>query len=195
MSGIEENFFAMDGVEKKLTSFKIAEFAKVDNDPAYRGLDTLFAEALSGAAKISAQESKAGLLTKLSAAFGYGGMIHSFKDYVISPDDKYRASTSKHIVALKDVLAKYLRHEISRGERAAISDIVTVVDVYAKSLERTTMLLANGNTSEAIYRAVKVDNSKAFRSMNLLGRGISKNIEGKTIKPDQISRHRIKSGQ
>jgi hypothetical protein len=113
------------------------------------------------------------LLTKLSAAFSYGGMSHRFKNYVISPDDKYRASTSKHIIALKDVLEKYCRHDISRGERDAISNIVTVVDVYSKSLERTTMLLANGNTSEAIDHAVKVDNSKAFRSMNLLGRGIS----------------------
>ena len=180
LNGIEENFVAMDGKESKLTSSEIAQLAKVDDAAAFRGLKTLSAEALSGSNKLSARDSKALLLSELNASIGYGGMIHSFKNYVIRHDEHYRISTLKHLSKLSELLAKYGGHETTRGEKAAISDVVSVVNAYAKSLRQATKMVAEGKTSEAIDQTVKVDDLMAFRGLNVLGRAISKNIEEKT---------------
>jgi methyl-accepting chemotaxis protein len=90
-------------------------------------------------------------------ALGYGGMVHEFKDYLITrSEDDAKAVT----VAVKDVetaLAAYRDAGTDHQEDASLDVIGKLADAYAAALDQARQMMKDGKSTEEINTALKLD--------------------------------------
>lgn len=119
---------------------------------------------------------KARLLSEFRARLGYGGMIHSFKNYVLRGNVRYLRSAQAHARALDVLLEKFSLIATSPGETAAIEDIGTVLTKYQESMAEAETLVALQKSPQAIDVTVRVDDSLAVRGLGIWEESLSHDI-------------------
>jgi PAS domain S-box-containing protein len=113
-------------------------------------------------------DRKGALISAMRAHLGYGGMIHTFKNYVLRQDDQYRQQILRQLAQFEGVTAEYLSLPTSTEERAALTTIIATVDAYRSKLSIAEAAVANQWTAEQTDRAVRVDDTAAFRAFDQL---------------------------
>ncbi|MEW8508450.1 MAG: methyl-accepting chemotaxis protein [Candidatus Thiodiazotropha sp.] len=109
------------------------------------------------------------VLMEIKGTFGYGGVIHNFKNYVLRGQDKYQGRLQKGFSQLYDLIREYEKFpSLTAEERNALLAIRGVVDSYAGHLKRVSELLAAGESPVTIDGAVKVDDSPALKAFDVL---------------------------
>ncbi len=114
------------------------------------------------------------LLNELHSSIGYGGLIHTFKNYVIRGDMKYERKFHE----MHD-LSKFILQEIrelpnlDRTFMEKISDIENMIDAYHRHLQNIQTMRSNGEGIKEIDHSVKVDDQPAFEAIQYLRDGIS----------------------
>ena len=128
---------------------------------------------------ISQKIKKDTYLTEIKDAIGYGGLIHSYKDYVLEQQDKYLNKLQKNHTKLLREIKNYKKLEnISNEENVLLDDIQSVFDLYMDRAYDGT------NLNEII------NDSKAIKALTFL----SKNIYGtNVVKWEEVSSQRIES--
>jgi hypothetical protein len=100
---------------------------------------------------------------------GYGGGIHSFKNFVLRADEKYRARASAGLSKVLLILARYRSGQgLEKAELEAIDEIESVVRHYEEALEEVQELIGQGKTASEIDAVVKVDDAPALRGLEKL---------------------------
>ncbi|WP_373088493.1 PAS domain-containing sensor histidine kinase [Sneathiella sp.] len=104
----------------------------------------------------------------LETAFGYGGFIHNFKNYVLRQDIEYKQNVESSYVKIIDALNAYHKFPIGSSEKQALDDIRATVNAYWKNLPRTEALIAAGTPIREIDARVRVDDARAIDGLNFL---------------------------
>jgi len=139
---------------------------KIDDSLALRGLETLRLE--SRPLDRSAPRSKAVLISEIEALVGYGGMIHSFKNYVLRGQDEYHANAIGNITNIKAVISRFRTFDLSLGESNALDDMLRMLDSYQVALDSIHPMIEEGLSIEDIDAKVKVNDAPALRALRLL---------------------------
>ncbi len=123
---------------------------------------------------------KESFLSEIKDAIGYGGLIHSYKDYVLDQNDKYLNKIQKNHTKMLRAIKNYKKLEnITNDESVLLTQVQETFDSYmSKAYEGSDLLTSN------------IDDSKAIKAIITL----SKNIYGSdVIKWEEESSKRIDS--
>jgi len=109
------------------------------------------------------------LLMDIKANFGYGGIIHNFKNYVLRGDKKYAKRFIKHYTAINKALDKYstLKH-LKKEESEALTTIKTTLDGYKADLRVSILAHESGNDIATIDKQVKINDTPALEAFDTL---------------------------
>ena len=156
-----------------LTASEIDKTVKISDKAALEGLQVLVIAARdNNAAGIGG--TKTDLLEAIRSGFGYGGMIHQFKNYVLRQDTPRIDKVHKAMDRIFAAITKYRSLNIAAKETTALSEISGVVEAYRAGLEKARKLAASGSTAEEIDKQVKVNDGPALKGIadlvNVIGR-------------------------
>ena len=123
---------------------------------------------------------KESFLSEIKDAIGYGGLIHSYKDYVLEQNDKDLNKIQKNHTKMLKAIKNYKKLEnITDEENVLLNQIQETFDFYmSKAYEGSDLALSN------------IDDSQALKAIVTL----SKNIYGSNVmKWEEESSKRIES--
>jgi diguanylate cyclase (GGDEF)-like protein len=115
---------------------------------------------------------KARLETSLRAKFGYGGMIHDFKNYILRKDFSGFVRLQKSMGATQSIVKQYSALSSSQAEKLALEDIKQTLDKYEVSIELIRDEIKNSKTSTEIDQLVKINDQFALRGLEVLRKEI-----------------------
>jgi len=108
------------------------------------------------------------LLLSIKSDFGYGGVIHNFKNYVIRANkDKYLPRLQDNFTDLNHSIDEYKGLEnVVQTELDYLQEISQTVHAYQQAVQTTTKLINNGKSIKDIDKVVKIDDSPAFKAFS-----------------------------
>ncbi|GAB6043041.1 methyl-accepting chemotaxis protein [Endothiovibrio diazotrophicus] len=110
------------------------------------------------------------LLMEMKARFGYGGLIHNFKNYVLRGEERYASRALEEQRALQAAISSYRALDgIDNFEREALATLEGVSGRYRDQLEQVKTMSAAGRTPKEIDAAVKIDDQPALKAFEILG--------------------------
>ena len=109
-------------------------------------------------------------ISEIRGYFGYGGMIHNFKNYVLRQDQKYEQTLRVQSRYLLDAIETYQAAKPDEIEQDALSRIKRVVEEYTYNIDIISTAVKNGKTAEQIDALVRVDDSDALKALSVLER-------------------------
>ncbi|MDX1573123.1 MAG: response regulator [Methylophaga sp.] len=108
-------------------------------------------------------------LYELGLHFGYGGLIHNFKNYVLRKEPSYRDAVEEKLKLVNENLALLDAHKSTKAEQLAISNIADVVEEYVVAYRQARQMIeAGGFSTDEIDAVIRVDDSSAIASINFL---------------------------
>lgn len=97
---------------------------------------------------------------------GYGQGIHSFKNYILRYDEKYKKAALEDMNEAKTLIHKYLQFEsLSSEERSAMKILLATVNMYAEKIPIAELMIKKGKSISSIDQAVKVDDTPAMTAL------------------------------
>ena len=109
------------------------------------------------------------LLLKIESAFGYGNMIHNFKNYVLRGDEKYYSRVKKSSAEITQAVKQYQQlGGLSGNEAQALKDIEGVNQKYNGATDKVQGLISAGKNIAELDGAVKVSDKKAIEGFTTL---------------------------
>ncbi len=111
------------------------------------------------------------LLMEIRAGFGYGGMIHGFKNYVLRHDAAYAERAAGGLATIARAIADYRGLiGLNAAEVAALDGIEKVAGRYASNLELARRMVAAGASAAQTDALVRVDDEPAYAAFAVIGR-------------------------
>ena len=108
-------------------------------------------------------------LMDIKSQFGYGGGIHSFKNYVLRHNAKYFEKAKSHFEHAEKTIAAYRSIKgVGEVELEALEALGVVLDKYVKALLTAQAMFAAGKLSNEADIAIKVDDTPAFEAFVVL---------------------------
>jgi len=111
---------------------------------------------------------KARLLNTVRGSLGYGGLIHNFKNMILTGSPEFAGAAYGNLGALEATLALYGSLDVTSAERVALAHIEDMLQNYTIALDLTEKLYSEGASVSEIDAAVKVDDSYAIRALDAL---------------------------
>lgn len=115
------------------------------------------------------------LLNRLHALIGYGGLIHTFKNYVIRGEDGYKA---KYYILFNEFNSLLRQMEYLPGlNNRALEQVAVIEDtmkrylVYRDTIEKMRL---KGKSVLEVDRSVRVDDGPAFAAIEYLRNNVNK---------------------
>ena len=169
-----------DNIALKNTSIEIDLLVKTNDDLALRGLKVLEDGIISKHQFFANRQNKPVLASDLYAEFGYGGMIHSFKNYILRHDVKYKTNTLNSISNIENIIKEYKKLQTTVGENTALEDIVSVLNKYKKNIDIIDQGIEKNMSPEEIDHQVKINDVYALRGLKTIEQDIIYQIEKKS---------------
>ncbi len=130
---------------------------------------TRFKNIRSGWQEYSQDANPRGIwISEIRGYFGYGGMIHNFKNFVLRKDQRYAQRLNSQTTFLLAAIDSYLQSNPDPVERDALLDIRTVVEQYSANIEIITKSIHIGLNAEQIDAKVRVNDSNALHALEIL---------------------------
>ncbi len=107
-------------------------------------------------------------ISDIRGYFGYGGMIHNFKNYVLRHDEKYERTLRIQTGLLQQTIEAYQDSGPGALEKDALMRISRVVDEYSRNISAISRGIHQGLSAEEIDAIVRVDDSDALQALVLL---------------------------
>jgi len=107
-------------------------------------------------------------ISQIRGYFGYGGMIHNFKNYVLRHDPAYEAALKIQTANLLKTIDTYLAADPDPVESDALNRIRAVVEEYSANIAVISRDIALGKSAEAIDADVRVDDRDALAALATL---------------------------
>lgn len=113
------------------------------------------------------------ILSTVKELAGFNGLIHSFKNYVISGEDKYLNKIQKYHSSISRNLNKYRRIKgVTKEEKRLLKKIKSVFDNYLGSSLDVMEYKSLYKTAEEIDSLIKIDDSEAINALRKLEKTI-----------------------
>jgi len=109
-------------------------------------------------------------ISEIRGYFGYGGMIHNFKNYVLRQDAKYEQTLRIQSRFLMDAIETYQAAGPDAIEQEALRRIKRVVEEYSRNIRIINNAIRENKSAEQIDALVRVDDSDALQALGLLER-------------------------
>lgn len=110
-------------------------------------------------------QTKMTLLSKMKSDFGYGGAIHSFKNYLIrGKSETYEAFHKQYSKFIYDKNS-YLQLDVSPFEVRQLESIEQVYREYKNNINKVLTLKNQGKSIVEIDNVVKIDDAPALKAM------------------------------
>ncbi len=116
----------------------------------------------------SEADQKGALISAIRGHMGYGGIIHTFKNYVLRQDELYRQRLLNQLAQFDVATADYLSLPISIEEQAALTAIIETVDAYRTQIPNAEQAAASAWPAERTDKLVRVDDSAALSAFETL---------------------------
>lgn len=97
---------------------------------------------------------------------GYGGLIHSFKNYVLRGDTEYRTKFYDHYYAIHSIIEERLLHLEDDQMVAKLEDVLYTVDEYESKIDVVDRSIKEGLSPKEIDPLVKVDDRHTLSKMH-----------------------------
>ena len=107
-------------------------------------------------------------ISEIRGYFGYGGMIHNFKNYVLRQDEEYARTLRAQTTLLLDTVQSYQNSDPDPVEKDALNRIQHVVQEYSQNIDKITVGIAQNRTPEEIDAMVRVNDTGALAALQLL---------------------------
>ncbi|WP_350333635.1 hybrid sensor histidine kinase/response regulator [Coralliovum pocilloporae] len=107
-------------------------------------------------------------ISDIRGHFGYGGMIHNFKNYVLRQDPAYRSTMKRDFANLYRTIDAYASSNPTERERVALFAIRDVARVYERQIDRIDSGISRQLDAEAIDAHVRVDDTEALAALKEL---------------------------
>ena len=120
-----------------------------------------------------ATDPSAVLLADISAAIGFGGMIHDFKNYVLRKDAPRARRVAVNVARIQADLERYRLGETDPELLEALDKIEGVVSLYETNLAVVTEMAAAGASAAEIDETVQISDGPALEGLTLLRQKIS----------------------
>lgn len=171
---------AREAIKQNKTSKEIDQLVRIDDSFALRGLNILHEEIVSEYEYYNDRSQKPVLANLIRTKMGYGGMIHSFKNYVLRGDEKFLLKSKESIQDAKLLIQQYYATEHSLGEKTALEDIEKTLSQYQNKLDTVTQMIKNNFNPNEIDEAVRINDKHALRGLKTLDHDIILQIENKS---------------
>ena len=116
----------------------------------------------------SKAEIRAVLLADIKAQFGYGGIIHNFKNYVLRGQPKYFDRIDANKKAILADINKYKTLDLTEEEAKALDAIETVMQRYSDQTVIARNMWSENASPAEIDKTVKINDSPAFSGFKTL---------------------------
>ncbi|MCT7582135.1 methyl-accepting chemotaxis protein [Aliarcobacter butzleri] len=170
----------LEVLKKNLSNEQLEDLKKQLEDNSFKDIEKL-------RSIIFLKIEKENLLAQIKEAFGYGGLIHLYKNYVLTKDEnllnKIQKSHTKILRAIKD----YKKLEFSKEEEELLNNIQLSIDTYmaaAYNSERIDEAQLDSKTLQAIdtlSKNIYGANSKKWEESSALKITIFENIKDKMV--------------
>ena len=115
------------------------------------------------------EASRAGkVLNEISINFGYGGLIHNFKNYILRKDPSFVPKIKKNFSSLLFSVNKYSALNITDEEKKSLLRLKHIINLYQLKFKSTQSFIAQGKTSQQIDKSVQVNDQPAFDAISYL---------------------------
>ncbi|BDQ35768.1 methyl-accepting chemotaxis protein [Pseudodesulfovibrio nedwellii] len=108
------------------------------------------------------------LLTQIKEQFGYGGIIHNFKNYVLRGQPKFKERITKNQTQILGYLDEYRKLGVTPAEEQALDKIKGVMQNYFSNVVLVEKLWAEGKTPKEVDGVVKISDKPAFEGFLVL---------------------------
>ena len=109
------------------------------------------------------------LINELTSSFGYGGILHKFKNYVLRQDESYRLQFIQGYTNLLNQISRYQAlSDVSLQEQSALEEITNVATQYRQNLDTVQSLIAADTAISQIDNRVKVDEKPLLNALQQL---------------------------
>lgn len=113
-------------------------------------------------------EKKGVWISSIRGYLGYGGIIHTFKNYVIRGEDIYRVRMLDQLTQFNAVMNSYLAEPLPERERRVLETIRATVREYETKLEIAERATRANWPAERTDRLVRVDDTEAILALQNL---------------------------
>ena len=110
-------------------------------------------------------DRKGAIISAIRGHLGYGGIIHTFKNYVLRQDDVYLGQLLHQLERFDEATEDYLELPILEPERAAVLAIVDTMNVYRGKIDTAIAAAEAGWTAEQTDALVRVDDTSAIAGL------------------------------
>ncbi|KJZ11991.1 hypothetical protein TW85_16610 [Marinomonas sp. S3726] len=118
---------------------------------------------------LSDVEKRQRMLMEIKESFGYGGLIHNFKNFVIRGDFKHSKKVTEKYIEITDKIKIYKKiHLINDVEIESLNSVQEVAEQYFNMLSKIEPMVIKGDAPELIDSLVKIDDSKALKAFEKL---------------------------
>ncbi len=109
------------------------------------------------------------LLLDIENTFGFGGIIHNFKNYLLRGDNRYYDAVVKGSEALVRHVQSYRQlDDISPEEAQALDAILAVAGRYRQAVDRLRQMNGTGESKTNMDRVVRIDDTPALEGFKTL---------------------------
>lgn len=130
---------------------------------------------------VTVVQAKQNNVMNIRAAMGYGGAIHSFKNYVLRGQKKYH---DRHIEAAKDINANIASYRsigsLTFREVQSLDKVEEMVKSYLDATVLTQKLLDKGKTTNEIDKTVKINDKPYLKALTVLSDELSQMTAART---------------
>lgn len=169
-----------ESLTAKNTSIEIDSLVRVNDELALRGLRLLQGEIITQHPYFEDKTNKPVLASALYAEFGYGGMVHSFKNYILRRDIKYKKNALNSINNIEGLINKYKQLNPTISEQTALEDILSVLNKYKNNIGIIDQGIEQDLSPEEIDSQVKINDTYALRGLKTIEQDIIYQIERKS---------------
>ncbi len=108
-------------------------------------------------------------LMDIKSQFGYGGGIHSFKNYVLRKDPKYYKRSLEDFKKARGIISSYLSiGDIKEQERQALETVQGVIEKYESALIVAGIMFGEGKLPNQVDTIIKIDDTPALQAFEVL---------------------------
>ena len=115
---------------------------------------------------------KYNIISQMKSYAGYGGLIHNFKNYILRNDEKYKNIFLKKYTKLTKSIELYEKQPMNDEEKKHLERIRETFALYKNNIEKISLAYQNNTPLKTIDEMVKIDDSKALASFDILSKKI-----------------------
>ena len=131
-------------------------------------------------------------LAALRQHFGYGGLIHNFKNLVLRRDPaRYQSAIENNIINLQQALAALSASVDKPAAAAALQTVADTINLYIKNYRITLQMIASGADSATIDAVVKVSDIPAYQALAQLDQYLAATGHQLRVETEQQSRQAL----